>query len=376
MATAVTGVNEFDIFTCPICLEKLKSPKSLPCSHSFCEVCIGEFILSTESRAGHTLSSYPCPVCRAVVTPTNPEDETSHWASSLPQNVSLPSQMDQSESTKQECHLCKTENIQHLATHWCRDCSEAFCDDCLRIHNRMKISADHKVVKIEEISKCASGDEPDLNLISDKCSVHNSEILTAFCFDHKKLCCLLCLTLRHRKCENVKAFEEMTNRDTDRFNSLESELNKVKSKVEQLIEEKKNKYETLGSSFKSVELAAITSAASIKDKVDILLSSFLKELNISLDEQKAVFEGKLKTAENLLSCIISMMNTTKSVQDYGSINQKCIHFIRTKPELNSKIVETSKVLNEEAVEEVRFVIDNTIHQVEKSRQFWENQSVL
>ncbi|CAC5370052.1 unnamed protein product [Mytilus coruscus] len=361
-----TAVNECNSFTCPICLEKLKSPKSLPCLHTFCELCIGEFILTTERRTGHKLSSYPCPVCRSVVTPNNPEDETLQWASSLPQNVTLSAQMDQSESTKQECHLCKRQNIQTLATHWCRDCSEAFCDGCLRLHNLMKISTGHNVVKIKEIRECASGGEPNFNLISDKCSVHYSKILEAFCFDHQELCCLLCLTVRHRKCEKVQAFEEMPNLDTDRFNSFESELNKVKAKVEQLIEEKKNEYETLDSSFKSVELAAITTAASIKDRVDILLSSFLKELNISLDEQTAVFEGKLKTADNLLSCVISMINTTKSVQDYGSINKKCIHLIRTKPELKSKIVETSKLLNEESVEEARVIIDNTIHQVEKA----------
>lgn len=50
----------------------------------------------------------------------NPEDETSHWASTLPQNVSIPSQMEL-ESTKQQCHLCQRQQIQNVAIHWCRD---------------------------------------------------------------------------------------------------------------------------------------------------------------------------------------------------------------------------------------------------------------
>lgn len=33
-------------------------------------------------------------------------------------------------------------------------------------------------------------------------------------------------------------------------------------------------------------------------------------------------------------------------------------------------METSRVLNEESVEEARFVIDNTIHQVEKAEVLW------
>ncbi|XP_071128230.1 tripartite motif-containing protein 59-like [Mytilus edulis] len=369
MATAAKGEQEFDIFTCPICLEKLKSPKRLPCSHSFCEVCIGEFILSTEHRTGHKPSSYPCPVCRSVVTPTNHGEETSQWASSLPPNVSLPSQMDQSESTNQECHLCKTENNQNLATHWCRDCSDAFCDDCLRIHNRMKISADHKVVKIEEISKLASEGEPDFSFISDKCSVHTSKILEAFCFNHQALCCLLCVTAQHRKCDNVQAFEDMTVLNADKIESFESKLKEVKSKAEELIEEKKSNYEKLSSSFKDIELTAKTSAKSIKDRVDILLSSFLKELNMTRDEQKTVFEDKLKAAENLLGHIISLMKTTQSAREYGTLNHMFIHLKRSENKLKSKIEETSTILNKESVDETRFAMNDTFLQAEKAENF-------
>ncbi|CAC5423325.1 unnamed protein product [Mytilus coruscus] len=372
MATAVTGVNEFDIFTCPICLEKLKCPKSLPCSHSFCEVCIGEFILSTERRTGHKLSSYPCPVCRAVVTPTNPDDETSQWSSSLPQNLSIPSKMDQSESRKQECHLCIRQNVQNVATHWCRDCSEAFCDDCLRLHNLMKISADHKVVKIREgITKCASGGDSDFSFNSDKCSVHTSKILEAFCFDHQELCCLLCVTAQHRKCDNVQAFEELKNLNTDGIESFESKLKEVKAKAEELIEEKKSNYEKLSSSFKDIELAAKTSATSIKDRVDILLSSFLKELNITRDEQKTVFEDKLKAAENLLGRVISLMKTTKSVREYGTLNHIFIHLKRSENELKSRIEEARTILNVKSVDGAGFAINNKLHQVEKAYRFGE-----
>ncbi|CAC5396325.1 unnamed protein product [Mytilus coruscus] len=225
MYEEVVYLNECDVFTCPICLETLKSPKSLPCLHKFCEICIGEFILSTERRTGHKLSSYPCPVCRSVVTPTNPENETSQWVSSLPHS----SQMGQSESTKQECNMCKRQNNLNIAQHWCRDCVEAFYEECLRLHNIMKFSADHKVVKIEEIKMCASGSKSDLCLISDSCPIHKSKILEAFCFDHQKLCCVLCLTLQHRKCENVHAIDEIQYLNKSSIlSSLESELIEIK----------------------------------------------------------------------------------------------------------------------------------------------------
>ncbi|XP_063408840.1 uncharacterized protein LOC134692319 [Mytilus trossulus] len=370
-----TCMDECDIFTCPICLEKLKSPTTLPCSHNFCETCIGEFILSTERQTGHKLSSYPCPVCRSVVTTTKREHDATQCASLAPHSLTISAKMDQSESTKQECHLCKKQTIQNVASYWCRECSEAFCDECLRLHNLMKISADHKVVHIEKINNCTRGGEPDFSLISDKCSIHNSKILEAFCFDHQELCCLLCLTAHHRKCENIQAIEELTNLNTDGIEFFKYELNEVKAKVKELIEEKTSNYEKLDNSFQAIELAAKASAASIKDSVDILLASFLKELDMSRDAQNTVFEAKSKTTENLLSRVVSLMKTTDSVRDNGTLNQMFIHLKKSKPQLRSKLVETSKILNVKTAVEARFAVNKIFHQVEKAVSFGQTEVI-
>jgi hypothetical protein len=33
-----------DLLTCTMCLEPLNDPRSLPCFHNFCNVCLGEYI--------------------------------------------------------------------------------------------------------------------------------------------------------------------------------------------------------------------------------------------------------------------------------------------------------------------------------------------
>lgn len=40
--------------TCPICLQKIKFKKTLPCSHKYCNECIKEWLRKNDS----------CPVCR------------------------------------------------------------------------------------------------------------------------------------------------------------------------------------------------------------------------------------------------------------------------------------------------------------------------
>ncbi|XP_076071357.1 uncharacterized protein LOC143042783 [Mytilus galloprovincialis] len=358
-------INEQDAFACPICLETLKSPKSLPCLHTFCEACIGEFILSTEQRAEQKLSNYPCPVCRTVVTPNNPEDEASQWAALLPHNFTISSLMNNAKSVKQECHLCKRRDKISEATQWCCDCMEALCEECLQFHGIMKLSADHKIVKIEEMDTASSGvDEPDLSMISDSCPLHTSKFLEAFCFDHQQLCCLLCITLHHRKCEHVQAFEEMQNLKTDKISVLLSEVNDIKVKVENVMKEKNDEKEKLDISFTEIEAEANQFILSLKDKLDSLLAVFIKRLGITREESENAFQNKVKTFEKLSNYFEKLHCTSKTVEEHGTLSQMFIHFEKSKVELKSVLTEASSVWNTSAISKAKLVKSAKLDQVE------------
>ncbi|CAG2252419.1 unnamed protein product [Mytilus edulis] len=157
--------------------------------------------------------------------------------------------MDNSKSINQECHLCKRRNKIAEATQWCRDCAEALCDEFLQLHGFMKLFADHKVVQIDETNFPSIIEEPDLSMISDSCPVHTSKVLEAFCFDHQQLCCLLCITLHHIKCEHVQVIEEMQNLKNVKMSMLLSEVNAIKVKVENAMKEKNSEKDKLDISF-------------------------------------------------------------------------------------------------------------------------------
>ncbi|OWF36537.1 Tripartite motif-containing protein 3 [Mizuhopecten yessoensis] len=41
---------DLNLLGCPICLERLQQPKSLPCLHSFCQDCLGTYITTEVSE--------------------------------------------------------------------------------------------------------------------------------------------------------------------------------------------------------------------------------------------------------------------------------------------------------------------------------------
>lgn len=81
----------------------------------------------------------------------------------------------------------------NLATQFCADCEENFCDDCVKAHKRLKITRDHKMTPIENniqssrsISTAAGIPTQDL-----KCKRFGGK-LSFFCEQTEMLACKEC----------------------------------------------------------------------------------------------------------------------------------------------------------------------------------------
>uniref|UniRef100_A0A8C9RCW7 Tripartite motif-containing protein 16-like n=1 Tax=Scleropages formosus TaxID=113540 RepID=A0A8C9RCW7_SCLFO len=53
-----------DHFTCPVCLDLLKDPVTIPCGHSYCRDCIEDYWVQADNAG-----VYRCPQCRQTFTP-------------------------------------------------------------------------------------------------------------------------------------------------------------------------------------------------------------------------------------------------------------------------------------------------------------------
>ncbi|XP_052062561.1 uncharacterized protein LOC127702402 [Mytilus californianus] len=358
--------KEKEIFTCCICLEQLKSPSSLPCLHTFCFQCISEYILSTERRSGHKLLNYTCPVCRITVTPSNVETDTTQWIKSLQRNLTISPLIETTkEPQNQECHICKRKKKHISATKWCRDCTEAYCDDCCDTHSFITSLTNHKVVDIKSIQ--TNEEEIDLFKISDSCPVHSSKVIEAYCFDHLQLCCVLCVTYQHRQCKDVQAIEDLTSKKDDSC-SFESNLTEIQSGTEKLLQAQKDEKITLKKSFSSIESIVIDSVNSAKSQLDSLLISFSKELKMMEEKHQDKIDSKLDIFEKLLNDIIELLRITTYIRAYGSKTHFFIHLQKSKTELISEIEKSVKLLFEIRVVKTTVDIENALHRIMKLEQ--------
>ncbi|XP_021380251.1 E3 ubiquitin-protein ligase TRIM68-like [Mizuhopecten yessoensis] len=88
--STLRNLSDANILECPICLEQLRQPKSLPCRHSLCEECLSSYIVSEVLGTSDTATSFICPVCRTLTHPVDKSEDKEKWAQQFPtDNVAI-----------------------------------------------------------------------------------------------------------------------------------------------------------------------------------------------------------------------------------------------------------------------------------------------
>lgn len=175
------------LLKCQICLETYKSPKVLPCLHTFCLQCLTK-LCRPEERI------IICPTCRCESQ--IPKDGVAAFSS----NFFINNMLDflyvaQSSSKPVSCTNCDDRNT---ATSRCIECMEFLCQACVAAHHRTKLTKDHEVLALEELHGLKQEVQEKMHrpLL---CGVHDTDILKYFCETCDEPVCRECLIIDHRE---------------------------------------------------------------------------------------------------------------------------------------------------------------------------------
>ncbi|XP_063424887.1 E3 ubiquitin-protein ligase TRIM45-like [Mytilus trossulus] len=343
MALSKPLSGNLEMFSCPICSETFKSPKILPCLHTFCEPCIHEFILSIGRKKDNKISEFACPICRTAVISKNSNEAIEKWASSLPDNTTITTMVALSNGDQsQECHACKRWNEKSDAKFWCKVCEEALCENCNQMHSRMKLLSTHDVVEIEEYGSNLTG--IDLNGISNHCRFHPSKETEIFCFRHREACCVLCLNTKHIRCTGLKSIEDVLSED-DNYEGLPDMIEKVKDATIQLLKEKEQQKSDFVINTETVEEEAAKLTETTKCNLDNLFELFKKQLHIFRDEQNTNHNVRIRLLEQFAKSLEHWMSVTKIVKEEGTNIQLFGHVETMRSQIKASIVEINKTFH-------------------------------
>ncbi|XP_008434052.1 E3 ubiquitin/ISG15 ligase TRIM25-like [Poecilia reticulata] len=146
MAQANISVTESQ-FRCPICLDILRDPVSIPCGHTYCMVCISNYWDQVD------LGQFSCPQCRDIFSP-RPVLRRNTVLAEVVDKLKLSEMVHEpelylGEAGEVPCDFCPTESTLRAGKS-CLVCLASFCDIHVLPHREVGPLRRHKLVDAVE----------------------------------------------------------------------------------------------------------------------------------------------------------------------------------------------------------------------------------
>ncbi|XP_062619039.1 transcription intermediary factor 1-beta-like [Saccostrea cucullata] len=363
-----------DLKLCSICLAPFKVPRCLPCSHSFCHQCLSSHILSTCEQKDVPLG-FSCPLCREFVPSSGQPDDLDHWAERFPVSTILAQLTEESEAFT-TCWACRRENEDEEATDYCLTCKETLCKLCAKYHRRNLASQNHEICLISEIGSHKIKENNDTTF----CDKHEGRSIEFYCNDHDTLCCAVCISSEHKKCDKLVTFEEAAE-NLQRQGFIEALLYDIKRIKNELGEAKKNE-EGNALAVDDMSERITNKAQNFQQEIicylNKLMEDYINEIAKKRKDAVRKLEGGKLDITDRNDFLEYLMKLLKSLNDKGNYNalkfvQVC-NMVREKVDLMAKypVNETSFTLSSKLSNKFKKILKlGNITLLESSRKICE-----
>lgn len=303
MATSSHYDANVDFTVCPVCLDKFQTPRSLPCSHTFCHRCLSAHIESS-CQDSDPAFGFPCPVCRVFVPAPGilRQYPTQDWASRFPENSFLSTcirkQVSPSDTTCGPCEILGEHGIK--ADSWCVECEDSVCEKCVQRHKMFKALLSHQILPISNNGTDIFKDLEKIQNYFEICEKHEDRTIEHVCNDHQKGCCSVCIIKEHKHCREFSTIAEAADTGSDEiklnlvreFEQLLSKVDKIILKVKQNIADIDEKMDTYSEKIRNMIEEMVSQLKSLEDKYINQLAEISKNVRKNLEESLSSYEHR------------------------------------------------------------------------------------
>ena len=341
----IDPINQLDEnLECAVCLERLNDPRTLPCWHSFCKVCLEGFVKTCRDKAprDRPIREIPCPNCRTTFV-LDPDKQVAdmprnHFICSMVQAMAV---LDR--GTGVPCsHNC----IQSCSIGRCVTCEKFLCRECLTIHNSYPGHNGHSVLTMEELSKPENREK-----IKDKmyCNEHSGMILKVYCETCDQLICKDCMDFKHvKQSHSCFLVKDVANNYKKLLDSNNRVMKDVLNEGNAFIQKLTRETERIDQEAENIKSQIAQKKEFVAKQLNEMLEKKAETLMKKVDE---IYKGKRENLER----------QTEETKSY-------VENIKTSVQLSEKLVDQGT--EEEIISSQKMMLDNVNNLLTKREEYF------
>ena len=354
-ASDIVPVDEIkDLLTCSMCSQTLSEPRSLPCLHNFCKVCLGNYV--KRLRGGDkNVEKFPCPTCHSTFTLKSDEDVTQLTSNHFVSNMVEILVMQQKTKESTACSRC-----QGPAVNVCASCEILMCSKCSEMHDNWFTMKKHRVLSVHDLSDPETAKSKEKKTRKFYCMKHEDKILEIYCETCKELCCIHCMFSNHLKQNHsCVAVSEVAQKQRE-------ELQANRTTLREKLSEGNEALNNIGEVMKTLEKNAKTAKDQIKEQKENIMKIVAKKL----DEKAENMNGQVDKVYSEMHSELSKQNDDikdylRKVEDSASLPKNLLKGGSIEEIFSSRkmIDENIKQLNIEQPEDLAAINDGAVYYV-------------
>lgn len=172
------------------------------------------------------------------------------------------------------CFICDLRHETKPSTHWCPECEEALCSDCMEYHGLSKGTRKHKIIPISQYQSLS-------NFVKDlqQLCIHHNEKYKQYCIKHECLICYKCI-IEHGKCNAVVPLEDVVSgvKTSKLLEDLEASLKDTLGNIKRFREDREMNITSIQNEAIKITSEVDSIKQQINQHLDTLKDDLIKEL--------------------------------------------------------------------------------------------------